>query len=301
MKIDRLIGILSLLLQREKVTMTELAEHFEVSKRTIIRDIDDLSRAGIPICTTQGVGGGVRIMDGYRMDRTILTSKEMQMIMTGLRSLDSVSGSHYYTRLMEKIKAGSSDFVSGSDTILIDLSPWNKEALAERIMLIQTAIEEKRAICFTYYSPKAESSRMVDPYYLIFKWGSWYVWGFCRKGQEYRMFKLSRMDELKMGTEPIPDRRAAFPKFESATFFPANVHLKALFDSSMKWQLIEHYGPTSFSVQEDSSLLFEADLDEAGAIAWLLSCGNKVTVLGPPAVKEKLHRIASEVAEKYEE
>lgn len=92
MKIDRMIGILSLLLQKEKMTAPELAEHFEVSKRTINRDIDDLCKAGIPICTTQGVGGGIQIMDGYRMDRTLLTSRDMQMIMAGLRSLDSVSG-----------------------------------------------------------------------------------------------------------------------------------------------------------------------------------------------------------------
>lgn len=96
MKIDRLIGILSVLLQEEKVTAPELAEKFEVSRRTIHRDIEDLCKAGIPISTTQGIGGGISIMDGYRMDRTILTSKDMQMIMAGLRSLDSVSGSHYY-------------------------------------------------------------------------------------------------------------------------------------------------------------------------------------------------------------
>ena len=100
MKIDRMIGILSLLLQKEKMTAPELAEHFEVSKRTINRDIDDLCKAGIPICTTQGAGGGIQIMDGYRMDRTLLTSKDMQMIVAGLRSLDSVSGSHYYSQLM---------------------------------------------------------------------------------------------------------------------------------------------------------------------------------------------------------
>lgn len=105
-----------MLLQREKITAPELAEHFEVSKRTILRDIDALCQAGIPIATTQGTGGGIRIMDGYRMDRTVLTSKDMQMILAGLRSLDSVSGSNYYSRLMEKIKAGSSDFIGGNDT-----------------------------------------------------------------------------------------------------------------------------------------------------------------------------------------
>ena len=96
MKIDRLIGILSILLQEERTTAPELAERFEVSRRTINRDIEDLCMAGIPIVTTQGTGGGISIMDGYRMDRTLLTSKDMQMILAGLRSLDSVSGSSYY-------------------------------------------------------------------------------------------------------------------------------------------------------------------------------------------------------------
>lgn len=99
MKIDRLIGILSILLQKEKITAPELADKFEVSRRTINRDIEDLCKAGIPITTTQGSGGGIRIMDGYRMDRALLTSKDMQMILAGLRSLDSVSGSHYYGHL----------------------------------------------------------------------------------------------------------------------------------------------------------------------------------------------------------
>lgn len=120
MKIDRLIGILSILLQKEKVTASELAQVFEVSKRTIHRDIDDLCRAGIPIVTSQGTGGGISIMGGYRMDRTILSSKDMQMILAGLRSLDSASGSHYYSQLMEKLKAGSAKFVSGSESILIE-------------------------------------------------------------------------------------------------------------------------------------------------------------------------------------
>ena len=177
MKIDRLIGILSILLQKEKVTAPELAEMFEVSKRTINRDIDDLCRAGIPIVTSQGTGGGISIMDGYRMDRTILSSKDMQMIMAGLRSLDSVSGSNYYSRLMEKIKAGSTEFVSGSESILIDLSSWNKDSISPKIELIQDAIELGKTVKFEYYSPKGNSEREIEPYYLIFKWSSWYVYG----------------------------------------------------------------------------------------------------------------------------
>ena len=141
MKIDRLIGILSVLLQEEKTTAPELAERFEVSRRTINRDIEDLCKAGIPIRTAQGTGGGISIMDGYRMDRTILTSKDMQMILAGLRSLDSVSGSKYYGQLMEKIQAGSSEFITGRDSILIDLSSWYRESLAPKVETLQEAIE----------------------------------------------------------------------------------------------------------------------------------------------------------------
>jgi len=108
MKTERLIGILSVLLRQEKTTAPELARRFEVSRRTISRDIETLCRAGIPICTVQGAGGGISIMDGYRMDRTLLTSRDMQMILAGLRSLDSASGSNYYRQLMEKLDPGAS-------------------------------------------------------------------------------------------------------------------------------------------------------------------------------------------------
>ena len=156
MKIDRLIGILSILLQEEKTTAPELAERFEVSRRTINRDIEDLCKAGIPIRTVQGTGGGISIMEGYRMDRTILTSKDMQMILAGLRSLDSVSKSSYYGQLMEKIKAGSSVFVSGRDSVLIDLSSWHKDSLVPKIATIQNAIENRHLLKFWYYAPEDE-------------------------------------------------------------------------------------------------------------------------------------------------
>ena len=141
MKIDRLLGILSILLQKEMITAPELAEHFEVSRRTIDRDIETLCKAGIPILTMQGSGDGISIMNGYRMDRTLLTSRDMQMILAGLRSLDSVSGSRYYGQLMEKIQAGLSELISSKDSILIDLSSWDKTSLAPKIATMQDAIE----------------------------------------------------------------------------------------------------------------------------------------------------------------
>ena len=300
MKIDRLIGILAILLQEEKVTAPELAERFEVSRRTISRDIENLCRAGIPISTTQGAKGGISIMDGYRMDRTLLTSKDMKMIMAGLRSLDSVSGSHYYGQLMEKIKAGSSELVSGSESILIDLSSWYKDSLSPKIELIQSAIEERRVISFNYYAPNGDSTRELEPYYLIFKWSSWYVWGWCRLREDYRMFKLTRMDKIVQTERKAADREVPMPDLSTETIFPGGINVKAVFEPSMKWHLIEEFGPDSFKVQPDGTLLFEHEYtDKENLVTWMLTCKDKVTVLEPESVREELYHITSQIAKRY--
>ena len=301
MKIDRLIGILSILLKKETTTAPELAELFEVSRRTINRDIDALNKAGIPIHTSQGFGGGISIMDGYRMDRTILTSKDMQMILAGLRSLDSVSGSSYYGQLMEKIQAGSSDIISGRDSILIDLSSWYRDSLAPKIETIQDAIGLKKTVRFQYYSPGGDTEREIEPYYLIFKWTSWYVYGYCLMRNDFIMFKLNRMDSIMHAASYEGNREVPMPDLSSETVFPSKDRVKALFDPSMKWQLVEEYGVDSFIEQGDGSLLFELEYaDDEGLLSWMLSCRDKVTVLEPERIRKKLYQITSEIAKKYE-
>lgn len=268
MKIDRLIGILSILLQEEKITAPELAEKFEVSRRTINRDIEDLCKAGIPILTSQGAGGGISIMDGYKMDRTILSSKDMQMIMAGLRSLDSVSGSHYYGQLMEKLKAGSSDFVNGNDSILIDLSSWNKDSLSPKIELIQDAIELGKTLKFKYYAPGGNTEREIEPYFLLFKWSSWYIYGYCLLRNDYRMFKLNRITELAHARNFEKRSAVPMPDLSDKKVFPPQAKVKAVFHSSMKWHLIEEYGIDSFAEMPDGKLLFEHDYaDDEGLLS----------------------------------
>jgi len=301
MKIERLIGILSVLLQEEKVTAPELADKFEVSRRTINRDIEDLCKAGIPIRTSQGMGGGISIMDGYKMDRTILTSKDMQMILAGLRSLDSVSGSHSYGQLMEKIKAGSSEFISGSESIWIDLSSWCKDSLSCKIELIQNAIEERKVIKFNYYAPNGDSTRKIEPYLLIFKWSSWYVWGWCRLRKDYRMFKLNRMDKIVQSDETIPNREVPIPDLFTEKIFPGGIDVKAVFQPEMKWHLMEEFGPDSFTVQQDGTLLFEHEYtDKENLISWMLTCRDQVTVIEPKDIQDELLQIANHIKKKYE-
>lgn len=302
MKIDRLIGILSILLQEEKITAPELAEKFEVSKRTINRDIEDLCKAGIPISTAQGAGGGIRIMDGYRMDRTILTSKDMQMILAGLRSLDSVSGSRYYGQLMEKLQTGSSEFISGRDFMLIDLSSWYKDSLSPKIEAIRNAIESKWLLDFWYYAPTGESKRLIEPYYLVFRWASWYVWGWCSERRDYRLFKLNRMDQLTVSDCRYVSRNAPMPDLSNEKIFPGGVKVKALFSPDVKWRLVEEFGPRCFTEKEDGRLLFSADYtDVDNFITWILTFGAKAEVLEPSEVRTEVRRIAKETITLYGE
>ena len=302
MKIDRMIGVLSVLLQKEKTTAPELAERFEVSRRTINRDIEDLCKAGIPIRTVQGTGGGISIMDGYRMDRTILTSKDMQMILAGLRSLDSVSGSSYYGQLMEKIQAGSSEFISGKDSILIDLSSWYRESLAPKIEIIQDGIENRHMLTFRYYAPSGESDRTVEPYYLVFRWSSWYLWAWCCDRKDYRLFKLNRMVHVREKDTVFVCREAALPDLSDEKIFPGGIKVKALFEADQKWRLVEEFGPACFTEYGDGRLLFKVDdTDMESLVTWLMTFGDKVEVLEPKEARNEIARMANKMAMIYRE
>ena len=300
MKIDRLIGILYVLLQKDKVTAPELAERFEVSRRTINRDIEDLCKAGIPIRTSQGTGGGISIMDGYRMDLTILTSKDMQMILAGLRSLDSVSGSSYYGQLMEKIQAGSSSFISGRDSILIDLSSWYRESLTPKIETIQDAIGDRHLVRFQYFSPSGDSERTVEPYYLVFHWSSWYLWGWCRDRKAFRLFKLNRMDSVQKTEEIFECREAPMPDLSNEKIFPGKIRVKALFEADQKWRLVEDFGPECFAESDDGRLLFTADYtDLESLVTWLMTFGDKAEVLEPLEAREAVSQMAKKMVILY--
>ncbi len=301
MKIDRQIGILSLLLQKDMVTAPDLADLFEVSRRTINRDIEDLCKAGIPIMTKQGVNGGISIMENYKWDKTLFTNTEMQDILAGLRSLDSVNGTNRYGKLMEKLSAGSSDFMVGNQSVLIDLSSWYKESLAPKIELIRAAIDTCRELEFFYYSPKNESFRCIEPYYLIFRWSSWYVWGWCKRKEDLRMFKLNRMENTKVTEREFEKRQVSMPDLSNERIFPGGIKVKALFEPECKWRLVEEFGTGSFKEQEDGRLLFQADYtDEENLITWLMSFRDKAELLEPEEIRIKIRESIGKMKRKYD-
>ena len=300
MKVDRLIGILSILLQKETVTAPELAEQFEVTRRTINRDIEDLCKAGIPIVTKQGKKGGISIMEGYKIDHTLLTNVEMQDILAGLRSLDSVNGTNRYVQLMEKLSVGSSDLMTGNQSILIDLSSWYKNALASKIEMIRTAIDSKMELEFTYYSPKGESSRQIEPYYLIFQWTSWYVWGWCKTREDFRLFKLNRMEEVRLGGHIFQERKCPLPDLSDNKVFSGGIEIKVLFRPEYKWRLVEEYGPACYAVQEDGRLLFQSNFTNKDyLISWLFSFQDGAELVEPEEVRTEMGALLEKMRSIY--
>ena len=302
MKIERLIGIISILLQQKTVTAPYLAEKFEVSRRTINRDVEVLANAGIPIYTTQGVNGGISIVDGYKIDKTLLTSSDMQAILAGLRSLDSVSGTNRYAQLMEKLSADSSPYITGDRSILIDLNSWEELELSDKIEKIRDAISSSHRICFSYHSPSGESNRDIEPYYLIFRWSSWYVMGWCTNKQDYRLFKLNRLTNLNI-SESFEKKNAPYPDFKMEEIYPNKIRVKAIVSPKHKWQLIEKCGEKSFTEQADGNLLFESDcfFDNEKVILWALLLKDGVTLLEPKELREELSKFGRTLCDKYSE
>lgn len=284
MKIDRLIGIITILLQKEKITISQLAERFEVSCRTIQRDIDNICKAGIPVVSMQGYGGGISIAEGYKINKTILTEKELSAIFMGLQSIDSVSKRSYTQGLMEKFAYEKNASLADQNRIIIDLASFYQVSLTEKIDLIKQAMNNKQLIMFQYYSEKGETKRTIEPYFIMFRWFAWYVYGYCLAQQGYRLFKLNRLSELQnlqtyYEERFIPEKELNFDEY----IWVDDIKLVALFDISVKYRLIDEYGPECIKVDNQSGKLrFENTFTNRNyLIQWILGYGDSVKVLEP--------------------
>lgn len=299
MKIDRLIGILSILLQQKKVTAPYLAEMFEVSRRTINRDIEDICKAGIPLMTTQGANGGIAIMEGYKIDKTLLSSAELQSILAGLKSLDSVAGTNQYRQLIDKL-AVDRGTTQPDNHIVIDLSSHYKNSLAPKFETIKQAIDQRRLIAFYYYSPKGESSRQIEPYLIVYQWSSWYIWGYCPERSDYRHFKLNRLWDLQVLEATYEPRDLPEYNSQKQLTMPSQIHLVAEFDPVMKWRLIDEYGIDCYQMTNEGKLHFEFYFSsQENLFSWLLSFGAGAEIIEPKELREELLKVTEKISKKY--
>lgn len=300
MKLNRLIGIISILLQKDKVTITELAEKFEVSYRTIIRDIEAINMAGIPVSADRGKGGGVYIMSNYKIDRTVLSSEEMQFILTGLQSLDSVSGTNSYKRLMEKLSVNSANINKNDDTVIIDLSGWDKTGLSVKIDTIKSAMGTNRTISFDYYAPSGRTEREIEPYHLIFQWSGWYVWGYCLLRNDYRMFKLSRLTNLKL-TDRTREKRDV-PEYVSDKLCHTSGEIQATvrFHHSVKWRLADEFENQNLNADTNEYITLTLTWSDTESFyQYISSFGDKAEIIGPEEYREEYKRLIKSIYDKY--
>ena len=298
MKMERLIGIITTLQQKEKVTAPYLAEKFEVSRRTINRDIEDICRAGIPIVTTQGTNGGISLMEGFALDTTVFTKQELSAVFTGLKSLDSVSHSQSADKLASKM--GASDTLDLMDCMTIDLASFYKSSLSAKIELIKKGISERRCITFHYYYNKGEDDKLIEPYRIYFMWSDWYVFGFCRQRQDFRLYKLRRLWDLQLGEESYEVRAIPDKKLQFNTHMTDDYFVTAIYDSSVKYKLVEEYGTDSFSVMDDGQLYAKWGFNSAeDALPWFLGLGDKVKIMEPPEMVELMKNTLAIISEQY--
>lgn len=297
MKIDRLVGILSVLLQKDKVTAAELADKFEVSTRTIFRDIETINSAGIPIVASRGLNGGIYIMDGFKIDKTLLSSDDMRAIFAGLQSLDSVCESKKYIQLMHKLNVNG---VFG-DQMIIDLSMWDKSSISPKIELIKEAIDLRENITFTYYSPERVEKRQIEPYRLIFQWSSWYVWGYCEKRQDYRMFKLSRMTELENTHTSFEKRNIPEYTCDKLRHTKGDFLAEVRFDKSVKWRIIDEFGTELPRYDDDGNVYLEFSwIDKPSLFRYILTFGDDAEIISPESARKEFSELVKKISDKYD-
>ncbi len=300
MQLDRLMGILVALMRHDRVTAPVLAEKFEVTRRTIGRDIDTLCRAGIPVVTRQGAGGGISLADGYRLDRSVLTADELSGIVAAIRGIASVTEKTQTERTLEKLGAGKDAVVSLREPVVIDLASHARGSLTDKITRIKRAILENRLIEFDYYSEKGRTRRRIEPCLVVFQWTAWYVFGYCRTRRDFRLFKLARLWELSTLEETFIPREIPPERSDFGAYFTDGERLVALFDPSVRHQLIEVYGLDCYQETGEGLLRLEVGFTNRDFIkGWLLGFGEKARVLAPRDLAEDIQRTAQKIYESY--
>ena len=211
MKVDRLVSIIMTLLDKNRIGAQELADLFEVSPRTIYRDIDAINMAGIPIRSIPGVGGGFEIMPEYKIDQNVFSASDLSAIMTALSGLSSMVRGDELANVLAKIRrliptGRAKEIEMKANQIRIDLSPWSG-TVQPYLQMIKSALEDYKLLSFAYIAHHGnQTARTVEPYQLVLKSGHWYFYGYCYTRSDYRLFRLSRMSDLQVKPESFVPR-----------------------------------------------------------------------------------------------
>ena len=297
MKDNRLFRILYYILEKGKVTANELADKFEVSVRTIYRDIDSISSAGIPIYALQGKGGGIEIAEDFVLSKSLLSENEKQQIMSALQGLDNTTiqrENELLTKLSALFKMKNTSWIE------VDFNNWQNNKLYEKAFNdIKSAILSKNIISFTYFSSnEKETSRSVKPVRLIFKSQDWYLYALCLLRNDFRYFKLSRIKNLEIHEEKIED---SFDDVILKKEIPNNhkVRIKVKFNRKVAFRVYDELNG-EITEDDDGNLYTEIEIpNDYNLYNYIFSFGDGAEVLEPKDIRMQIKEMINKMAEKY--
>ncbi|MFQ1041846.1 helix-turn-helix transcriptional regulator [Gilliamella sp. CG16] len=309
MKINRIITTIMVLLQREKITGKELAEKLNVSLRTIYRDIQVIEGAGIPIITYQGSAGGISILKNYKISEGLFTKEDVIVLLKGLNLLSSpVLKESENLRTFEKIKSFLSkqelDKVTNNlNQLIVDLSPWfSKQNIDNKISIIRLALKEQLLLSFDYLSIRnKQATRLIEPYKLIFKEKEWYLQAFCLTKNDFRVFKLSKMSNLretntKFIRQTTPEAFSLFQTEMKKKIFK----IKLLIDESLLERILDFCDEKDIKKLNEQQYLVNFDfIDDDYSYGILLSLGHQCICLEPEHIRHELVERAEKIIKSY--
>ena len=288
MKINRLLEITLILLNKKSATAGELAERFGVSTRTIYRDIDDLSTAGVPVFTNKGSGGGIFLLENYAINRAMLTEHERDSLLLALKTLQATKYPEI-DAILEKIGAVFQK-AAATDWVQIEFSPWGSGPNEENKFLdIKKAILECKVIAFEYVNADGIlSRRMIEPMQLLFKGQAWYVWGYCRTRRDFRTFRISRIRHIDVTEDGFTRRTPEnFKEAEPEAISLNYVTLKLRFQPENLYRVYDDYDEQRITRNPDGTYDVTVTFPEDEWVyGYILSFGSYVEVLEPPHIRE---------------
>lgn len=303
MKSNRMFGILCILLEKEKVTAKELADYFEVSIRTIHRDLLDLSSAGFPVITQQGIGGGISLMPNFKYSKSALNREDMDLILAGIQGFASIDDRSKIKTLLAKLRLGQEDKLLLENDVIIDFTSWNhKSMIIEKIKVIRSAIANRRLLQIEYYSGRnGYSERTVEPYKLLFKQGYWYLFAYCTQKNDFRLFKLNRVSKLQLCDTRYEERtNYVIPTLQDDFADDSGTLVTAKMDTSLEYLAIDFFGKESIEKMDGYLFVTFKTEHKEWVISTFASLGDKAEIIEPEEIRNEMKLFLERAQKHYE-
>lgn len=309
MKVDRLISIIMVLLDKDRIGAQELADLFEVSPRTIYRDIDAINMAGIPVCSIPGVGGGFEIMPGYKIDKNVFSTADLSALLMGLSSLSGMVQGDEMAHALAKVRSfipadKAKDIELKVNQICIDLSPWMGSGNTQSYLeMIKAALQDNKVLSFEYIAHHGnKTARTVEPYQLVLKGSHWYFQGYCLKRNDYRLFRLSRMSNLQVQEDIFTPRVYQKPILDfEETLETMQIKIKLRVHKSVIDRVLDFCSYECFTPDGIEHYIVNFPFIENDYYySILFSFGNQCECLEPLHIRTEIKRRLHDMAALYE-